>query len=105
MNSSRQIGCGRIIYVVYRSAIIKRLERDLAMGLVRTVYCHCTADEMNESDGRNKQGVEIMCGGTCDQELHWEEVECVVGLIPCCDMVLVAADFHGKVFPTVRDPF
>lgn len=75
MNPSSQIGCGRIIYVAYRSAIIKRLERDLVMGLVGTIHCHCTADEMNESDGWNKQGVKIMCGGTRNQELRWEEVE------------------------------
>lgn len=98
MNSSRQIGRGHIIYVAYRSAIIKRFERNLAMGLVGTIYCHCTADEMSESDSRNKEWVEIKCGGTCNQKLCWEEVERVVGLIPCCDMALVAADFHGKIF-------
>lgn len=75
MNSSRQIGCGRIIDVAYCSAIIKRPERDLTMGLVGAIYCHCTANEMNESDGRNKQGIKIVCGDTCNQELRWEEVE------------------------------
>jgi hypothetical protein len=58
MNASRQIRCRRIIHAVYRGAIIKRLECDLAVG-----SCIATVLQTVKGDIRDKE-VEIMCGGT-----------------------------------------
>jgi hypothetical protein len=80
VNASRQIGCRFIIHITYRGAIIKCPERNLRIRLVKAIYRHRSADEIDNRDIRDSQGVKIIFRGTCNQELRWEDEERAVFL-------------------------
>ena len=76
MNATSQVTPGLVVHKAYYGAIVKCRERYRAVEVARAAHCHRCAGEIDDTDIRHYEGVEIAFRGTNHEELCGEDEEC-----------------------------